>query len=744
MDDVKTKGASALDAQFTPGRLALLLLLLIFAMFPQALIGTQAFFYRDAGLFTYPLGYYIRNSIWHGEIPLWNPYNNCGIPLLAQWNTAVCYPLSAIYLLLPLPWSLNVLQFAHLIIAALGMYFLARRWSGSCFGAFIAGLAFAWNGLTLHSLIWISNLGAYAWMPWVLLAFEDAVRKGGRAIVIAGIIGAVQMLSGAPEIIGFTWLIAIGMLIVNWRSEPAAWRRGLAVVGIVLGLSAVQLMPFIDLLLHSQRSASSGSDAWAMPIWGWANFLVPLFRSTPSIIGVYSQTDQQWTSSCFEGIATIALAMFAAVTVKRRTARLVSVVAALGLILSLGPVYAALRQVVPSFGFVRYPVKFVVLALFGFPLLAAFGIAHLQSASESGAAVCKRFRGVAIALCLITLLIIGLACALQFKDGIWSATWKNGILRVVFLLLFSWAIGRFIETGDPRRQRFGAIAAILLLPIDISTHAPRQNPTIHSSTYGSMQFDAQMPRIGEARAMLSPALKTVMEHSATTNLVDYYVGTRSVLLSDCNLLDRIPKVDGFYSLYLRNEAEVRALLYGTNANRPLEQFLGVSQIMTVDRMFTWQSRTNFMPLVTGGQRPIFADDHTTLGALASGTNDLRHVVYLPPEASGAVATKTASPVRIENLQWSAHHITFDADATSTAILVVAQSFYHGWKTSVDGAQTHLWRANHAYQAIEIPAGKHHVELKYEDSAFRLGSAISALTLLSCVIGAVAISIRRTG
>ena len=36
------------------------------------------------------------------------------------------------------------------------------------------------------------------------------------------------------------------------------------------------------------------------------------------------------------------------------------------------------------------------------------------------------------------------------------------------------------------------------------------------------------------------------------------------------------------------------------------------------------------------------------------------------------------------------------------------------------------RANQAFQALEIPAGKHEVVLKYEDRMFRLGVVISGV------------------
>src|SRR4051812_27003463 len=88
----------------TPGRFALVLAGLILAAFPQVVLGLQTFVVRDFGFFAYPLANFQRECFWHGELPFWNPYNNCGIPFLAQWNTMPLYPPALIYLVLPLGW----------------------------------------------------------------------------------------------------------------------------------------------------------------------------------------------------------------------------------------------------------------------------------------------------------------------------------------------------------------------------------------------------------------------------------------------------------------------------------------------------------------------------------------------------------------------------------------------------------------------------------------------------------------
>src|ERR1051325_5140183 len=102
---------------FSARRLLGVLALLLFAAYPEVFLGTHSFFDRDFGLFTYPVAHYTREQLFRGRLPLWNPLSNCGVPFLAQWNTSVCYPLSLIYILLPLPWSLDFFCLGHLLLA---------------------------------------------------------------------------------------------------------------------------------------------------------------------------------------------------------------------------------------------------------------------------------------------------------------------------------------------------------------------------------------------------------------------------------------------------------------------------------------------------------------------------------------------------------------------------------------------------------------------------------------------------
>ena len=61
------------------------------------------------------------------------------------------------------------------------------------------------------------------------------------------------------------------------------------------------------------------------------------------------------------------------------------------------------------------------------------------------------------------------------------------------------------------------------------------------------------------------------------------------------------------------------------------------------------------------------------------------------------------------------------------------TYYHWWRAYVDDRPAPLLQANYAFQAVEVPAGRHHVRLAYEDRKLRVGAAISLSALLTCMV-----------
>ena len=740
-------GTSLSDAWLTPGWFAMILAGLITAFFPDVLFGGKSLVFRDFGIFTYPNAFFQRESFWHGEIPLWNPLNNCGIPFLAQWNTAALYPLSLFYILLPLAWGLNLFLLLHLFLAGLGMYLLASQWTNNRLAAAIAGVAFVFNGLTLNCLMWTSNLASLAWMPWVILIVERAWLLGGRRVILAAWAGAIQMLAGAPEIIVFTWLILfalwIGKLATDKPARLRIFTRVILIIVVVSLLSAAQLLPFLDLLAQSDRSSAYGTSLWAIPLWGWANLFVPLFHCYKAPLGVYFQPGQDWTSSYYLGAGVLTLGLWAIVLAKTPRVWLLFGFAFFGFVVALGDqgmLYPWLLKFCPALGFMRYPIKFAFLTVFGVPLLAAFTIAWFRQASTKSPATKSCWL---LSLMILSILIIaGIlwhARLHPFPYEQWAVLLHNGLFRIAFLML---VFGTVLIYGRLQKLRLEMMTGLLLLIfvwLDVVTHAPRQNPAVEASVFTPGLLTQRLnpaPQPGEARIFMTKQSHDLFYGSELADLDKDYVGRRCALLGDCNILDNIPVPDGFYSLYVREQRGIfnQFFLLPTNAfPAGFADFLGISHISDPENILAWQFRPTHLPVYTLGPKPAFVALSNTPAFLLQTNFDPRQIVYLPMEARALLTATNQVQGMIRARNFSAQRLDFDTDVAAPALLVLSQTYYHPWHAYVDDQPVQIFRANYAFQAVEVPAGRHAVRLVYQDRLFQAGAVISVAAFAGCIL-----------
>ncbi|PYX65423.1 MAG: hypothetical protein DMG78_29725, partial [Acidobacteria bacterium] len=580
----------------------------------------------------------------------------------------------------------------------------------------------------------------------------------------------LQMLAGPPEVALTTWLIAGGLWVGHcFFGKLARWmslKWFLSVVLMISGLSAAQLFPFFEFLVHSQRNTNYSTGEWSMPPTGWANLLVPLFSCFKTPAGPYMQYSQSLTSSYYLGIGVLALALFAVGRLREWKIGLLGGTAGLSLILALGDagyLYGFLRRVLPQIGLMRYPVKFVMLTTFAVPLLAACGVRGVLCATGEDKTKGWRFLTLLwLAMLASILLILWVARRYPAGSEPWVITARNGLERAAFLSLVLGVLYWISRLRDSRKQVVLGLGLLVLIWMDVATHAPPQNPTVARTVYEPGLLPLQelrpKPKLGESRAM--PSFSAVWRFHLTllSDPFNTYLGARLGLFADSNLLDGLPKVDGFYSMYVKEQFETRTLLYVSTNTVPtnysndyfllqrvshistnnfatnLANFLGVSQITAPGKLFDWEARPTYMPLLTAGQRPVFIGANASLRALLDPAFNPRQVVYLPMDAKPFIQADNQTKARIVCREFSAHHVVLETEAEQPSMVVAAQTFYPCWRAYVDDQPTRLWRANHAFQAVQIPAGRHRVKLVYRDGRFVAGMIISAVSLICFMLG----------
>ena len=129
----------------------------------------------DLATYFYPYWVAVSRSLRSGQLPLWNPYLFAGVPLLANSQAGVFYPLNWPFWLLGGSTLISVVSaihssvLLHVCLAGFSAYCLGRSLQFSPWAAAIAGLIYAGGGFIGIHIEHLNQLQALAWMPFVFL-----------------------------------------------------------------------------------------------------------------------------------------------------------------------------------------------------------------------------------------------------------------------------------------------------------------------------------------------------------------------------------------------------------------------------------------------------------------------------------------------------------------------------------------------------------------------------------------------
>lgn len=87
---------------------------------------------------------------------------------------------------------------------------------------------------------------------------------------------------------------------------------------------------------------------------------------------------------------------------------------------------------------------------------------------------------------------------------------------------------------------------------------------------------------------------------------------------------------------------------------------------------------------------------------------------------------------MQNITYGDNYISGTINSNNNGILQITTSYSDGWKAYVDGKETEVLKVNEAFIGINIEAGEHTVEFKYETPYLKLGIVFSILGILAYV------------
>lgn len=428
--------------------------------------------------------YYYPSRVWFGEmlrvgqLPFLNPWTGLDRPFLADPQSAVFYPTTWLFAILPATVAYAASLWLHYSLALWGMYRLLRALKLDFRAALFGGVAFAFCGFMLAHRAHFALQHAAAWTPivfWRLLRFAE--QPSGRRLARAAGVAALQSFAGHIQIAALTalgtlvWLVAARFPL---RRVLGGWTGAWLLAG---GLFGVQLVPTLFHLGECTRGQRGYMDFvenswWPQSVAGW---VMPMFfgQRTPNFFDQpYWGPSHQVEQFSYGGLCVLLLAAAAICNGWRgdwfRRPWVVLLLFALLLALGLfGPICPLLYWL-PGANLFRVPARALLLVNLAGAALAAGVLNDLVGARSPERA---RLRALllgwtrrpwftplvaVIAVVGVTLLIALVTPAEIWKSGLaaivpWrSAIWAPVIVSIVTLAMVGWIVRGWDRPGRVR------------------------------------------------------------------------------------------------------------------------------------------------------------------------------------------------------------------------------------------------------------------------------------------------------
>ncbi|HEX6751725.1 MAG TPA: YfhO family protein [Longimicrobium sp.] len=710
---------------------------------------------------------FLSRSFAAGHLPRWVPYLMGGVPLFSNPGSTY-YPVRFVAdWVLPVKGILPAIFLFQFFVAGWGMWLLARETGCRRWVAFVAGLCFQWTGI-LTSWVYAGHDGRIivaSFIPLLFYFLHNGVRTG-RLAPFAGAAAAIgfALLSFQIQVAWYmlvgaaAWAVFCIVHLDTFRDRPRLLKvlaMGIGAVAFGFAMAAVNFLPFNGYVSHSPRAGSEGrgydySVSYSMPPANLAAMAVP--EAVGASVG--DPTDGHPVFPAYRGangfklhseyVGAGVLVLFALGFYYARRSRAWQFFAGSGLFfltMALGgntPLYRLYWAVLPGLKKFRAPDLAYCMVAFSFVAMAALTLEAIARAREAAAdrkssteAREKPEYVLWIGGAMIALVMLGAAAAGSGGGGApGEPSAAGGWLRFLFfgaaatVALWMWASRRLPSTA-------AMWILALVVTLDLWSLGRKFFYTIPGpgeiyaadEVVGFLQTQPGPYRIfplpggwpgyplGRDYPMLFSIDQAGGEHGNQLRRYNEFVGPGQGIEPDYhNFADpRFLAADNVRFIVSPQLLNMEGLR---------EAFRGQSAVV--------YENTQAMPRAWIVGEAIRAGEAQTIAALQSPRWDPRRnaVVESPRDlALAGPALRGAAQVT----RYTADRVEVTAQSDGAGLLVLADNWYPDWKATVDGRATEIYRTNHTFRGVVVPAGTHRVVFTFDPPSLRTGFMIYLAT-----------------
>ncbi len=736
--------------------------------------------------FFYPGRSLTNEAFKKGVLPLWDPYIFSGNPHLANFQSAVFYPLSIIYFFLPQLTAWSILTMSVPILGFAFCFLYLRSLSVGRPAAFLGAFSFGFSGFLLS---WSQEAFAVAqsavWLPLIFWGIEKYFQTFSPKFILAGALALVMsILAGYLQITFYITVLAVFYIFSHLHSLDSSKRRKAVTLFILaafftLTVSAVQTVPSLEGFFLSPRPTVRIDKVFETYLLSPAfllHALAPDIDGNPATNNYFGRGSYNETV-LYIGVAPFIFALLAVWKLRKEKygaffagSALVSFI----LTSNLPGVKEFLNlpwPLVPTF----QPSRILFITTFSLSVLAAIGFDWWK---KSG----KPFRiwwigAAAIAILLATtawhimvfvhdyFLSLKMASVVvkplpelwkhsrEFtaaKNIILPIAWLGGtiiltlpaipkrlaFLGIIVLTIFSqfYFFNKYLSLGEKQflYPEDKIISAISQNQKDFSRYLSLGRPVFGNiatqmKLYSPEGFDPIfVKRYGQlAKAAQSNGLLTEDIARIEVNLSDLPQSTKEAYLSQQSR----PRLRRLFSLL-----GVKTITYF-----PVKNFQMDSRVFFPENIFTpvatvsgWQiyQLKNVLPRAFLAENAVVETNPAKIldrifdpGLDPSKTIILeKRPVYVGNSPGGDFVDKASI------VSYLPEEVIIKTLSSGSRFLFLSDNYYPGWKATVDGKPSEIYRADFTFRAVALGPGEHLVRFVYQPDSVAIGGVISLASL----------------
>src|SRR3989344_1151511 len=679
------------------------------------------------------------------QLPLWNPYEMAGKPLLANFQSSAFYPLNLILFIKPFYLSWSIFIVLQPLLAGIFLYLYLNNLNLNRRASVLGAIVFSFSGFFVSWLEWGTVLHTALWLPLILLStdkvfsnlnllndlkfkienlkLEVKIKKYLVWSLIFTFSVISSFLAGHLQVFFYLLILSVVYIVSRWfqYERKIKFLFIFAFCYLIFTIiTSVQWLPTLQLILLSARGADQiyiQNEGWFIPWQNLLQFFVPDFFGNPATLnywGVFNYAEFVG----YIGIVPLIFAMLALFLRIDRKTLFFGMVFFASLLFSLPTPFAIIpyKLAVPFLS-TSQPTRLLFVTCFSLAVLASLGF-DLFLKNNKKVILPLSFICLVFILIWIYVLFGGNFLHLISLDNL-SVTRRNILLPSVIFLFSSVLIYVFKYIRNKGIREVFVLIFLLISCFDLLRFAIKFEP------FAKKDY-------------LFPTTKAIEFLKTQKGIFRVLSQDSRIFPPNFSTYYKIQSVEGYDPLYLlsfgeliaaseRNKGDISApfgfnrIITPHNIDSKLIDLLNVRYILSLSdissknfkkvfhaRSTRMYENKNYLPRAFFVNKIIFVN---------SKQEEIDKMFLIDLRSLATINKKLPSSNftggKAEIISYNENNILIKTKSEGESFLILTDIYYPTWRVLIDGKSDHIYKVDYAFRGIVVPRGEH--EIKFYDS-----------------------------